>query len=903
MRSDLFQIHIDHEVRPVLQPPLISIIQQGRNDGHMGNFLYRLATSINQFGRAIRELGAEQDVEVILCDWGSEHPFYQALDLSPDAKRVLKIVTVSPFIAAKYNRDSQYSQVHAPNAAARRAQGSYLMYFDGDTFLPRETMRTLLETVRAGRIGNFALDRTLFGSSRYHIPKAFNTQNPSLEEIDRHITANHASYAHEKIHTSNFMGATNGLSLPRIEYWRARGFDESLIYWGWWDIEFYHRFRSQGFEFADWEDMGLINYHLEHYNNSQKRSLMDENPRRPNDQRMPTQFAPNEENWGLLGERVSVISWVARSAGAARSPTISISHPPDAASDSTPRKDSRPRFSVGMIVFNAELFLETCLQSIYDFAHEILIAEGSCPQGRWDANAEGISRDRTLEIIRNFPDPKQKIRLVASKSWEHKDEMVNAYLAPATGDYIFHVDSDEIWSRESLERISQILGSDPSITCLEFNPLHFWHNFQTVTAGGHWDEPFMRIFKFETGARWQSHEPPILLNPQGVPYNSIKRVNATRQWGIRFHHYSYLTEEQARWKGRFFLTYLDPTTVPTSDTSTRIGPTRDWFQKVWLAWEKDPQDVEQRYGTTPGGGPAWKPVGRTAVYQGAHPPAMTKHPLWNNPKYHSSKSQKKASPVQMPKLFITPEQQVLEGKEAEHMLELCNDKRFVTDRGIIQVDHDRWEMAQKYEKRTWMVSALHVDDDRNQEHAERFDWYRSLGCHAFKSVIELGCGPFTNLRLILPLIPSVQHVTLLDPLIQEYLNHPHSTYRNKCLCNRPIETIASSIEQFSPIQTYDMVVMINVLEHCYDIPKIFNVLLQLLAPKGIFIFADNVFRKEEIPILISNQFDSGHPIRVSEDFVTQFWDQHFHTLYQKTFYGLYDQPHRIDLYRIGERKE
>jgi len=1124
MSRELFRTHMDEQVPVARKPPLISIIQQGRNDGHMGNFLYRLATSVNQSGRAIRELGAEGEIELLLCDWGSDHPLYQALELSPDAKRVLKIVTVSPTLAAKYNRDSRYSQVHPPNTAARRAQGDYLMYFDGDTYLPLETLRKLIEAVRTGNAGGVDLKRTLFGSSRYHIPKDFNTRNPTLEAIDRHVAANHSSYAHEKINTKNFEGATNGLSLPRAEFWRAQGFDESLIYWGWWDIEFYHRIRSQGFGFADWEDFGLTFYHLEHFNNSKNRSLATENPRRINEQKMPTQFAPNGENWGLNNERVQIISWTpivrprssATTSGSAMTnaarealesilppqiqnddfykalqdvvrrndlktileigsssgqgsteafvsaiqekaakptlfcieasrtrfqaladcykqknfvkcihassvpktdfpseqtvaafyqtrPTKLNEHPldqvlswlrndvnyvessgaPDNGIDqirqqydvnafdmvlidgseflgkaelakvlgsrfialddtmtyknfetremllanpnykllaentnsrngwaiferkmsATAAAQPGPRFSVGMIVFNAELFLEACLSSIYDFAHEILIVEGSCPQARWDANPQGVSRDRTLEIIRSFPDPQHKIKLIASQAWEHKDEMVNAYAAHVTGDYLFHVDSDEIWTKEALEQIRQILARDPSITCLEFNPLHFWHNFQTVTAGGHWEEPFMRIFKFAPGARWRSHEPPILLDPQGRPYNDMKRVNATRQWGLRFHHYSYLTKEQARWKGRFFQTYLDPATTPNSDTSTRIGPTRDWFEKVWLAWENDPKSVEQRYGTTPGGGPAWRAIGGTTRYDGPHPSVMLKHPLWPDPKRRSALAPQPAAMPAMSKLFVTPEQQVLEGADAERMLQQCNDRRFLSDQGIIQVDRARWEMAQRYEKRTWMVSALNASDDRNQEHADRFDGYRALGCRKFKNVIELGCGPFTNLRLILPHIPPPQHVSLLDPLIGDYLNHPHGAYRDQRLCGLPVETIASSIEQFSPARTYDMVVMINVLEHCYDIPKIFEVVLQLLAPKGVFIFADNVFRKEEIPVLISSQFDSGHPIRISQDYVTEFWDRHFRTLYQKTFHGLYDQAHRIDLYRIGEKEK
>jgi len=285
------------------------------------------------------------------------------------------------------------------------------------------------------------------------------------------------------------------------------------------------------------------------------------------------------------------------------------------------------KFSIGMIVFNAELFLQACLDSIYDFAHEILIVEGSCPQARWDANPDGTSTDGTLAIISNYPDVDNKIKLVASQAWEHKNEMVNAYIPYVTGNYLFQVDSDEIWPDNDLNKIKQVLLDRPEIDCMEFLPLQFWHNFETIMIEGHWDNPFIRLFKFEPGAMWLSHEPPILLRPnqpQGGAYND-KRINATKEYDIKFFHYSYLTEKQARWKASFFSHYESGI---SSDTSTSIRMTCDWFEKVWKPWKDNPEKIESIYGTSPGGGPAWTPQGKTAKYDGQHPKAITSHPLW-----------------------------------------------------------------------------------------------------------------------------------------------------------------------------------------------------------------------------------------------------------------------------------
>ncbi len=284
------------------------------------------------------------------------------------------------------------------------------------------------------------------------------------------------------------------------------------------------------------------------------------------------------------------------------------------------------KFSIGMIVFNAELFLKTCLDSIYDFAHEILIVEGSCPQARWDANPDGISTDHTLDIISNYPDVNNKIKLVASQAWEHKNEMVNAYIPYVTGNYLFQVDSDEIWSEDSLNGICKLLQKRPNIDCMEFIPFQFWHNFETILIEGHWTSPFMRLFRFEQGAKWLSHEPPILLKPlaQGGAYND-KRINATIEAGITFFHYSYLVESQARWKATFFGQYERGI---SSDNSTEIRMNCDGFEKVWKPWKDNPKKIEAIYGTSPGGGPAWLPQGKTARYKGSHPKVITSHPLW-----------------------------------------------------------------------------------------------------------------------------------------------------------------------------------------------------------------------------------------------------------------------------------
>jgi hypothetical protein len=105
------------------------------------------------------------------------------------------------------------------------------------------------------------------------------------------------------------------------------------------------------------------------------------------------------------------------------------------------------KITFGMIVFNAEKnlpngMLSACIQNIYDFAHEIIIVEGATKaiNHYFDGDTskftnDGKSNDRTIEIIKSFPDPKNKIKLIESKGfWDGKTQMCNEYAKIALND-------------------------------------------------------------------------------------------------------------------------------------------------------------------------------------------------------------------------------------------------------------------------------------------------------------------------------------------------------------------------------------------------------------------------------------------------------------------------------------
>jgi SAM-dependent methyltransferase len=259
----------------------------------------------------------------------------------------------------------------------------------------------------------------------------------------------------------------------------------------------------------------------------------------------------------------------------------------------------------------------------------------------------------------------------------------------------------------------------------------------------------------------------------------------------------------------------------------------------------------------------------------------------------------------MNKLFIDKNIKVYQGVDAENLISEKNDSKYIENGAILKVDKDRWLDAQHYEKKTWMEVCINSSDDRNYEHYQRFDSYLSIveyqKNNKIKSAIELGCGPFTNIRTFLDILPNIDELHLLDPLIDEYLSHPNCKFKNKKMGNHNITTYNCSIEEFQNNIKYDLVIMNNVLEHCYNIEYIFNNILNILNENGVFIFSDVYFNELDVEKMVYKIYDTGHPIKVSSSYMNKFLSN-FNEIYSVDLHGLYGQEWRHDKYFIGTKK-
>jgi hypothetical protein len=278
--------------------PLLSILCQGRNDSYMGNFTWRLSTILNKHAENIAILGLENEVELIVSDWGSESPLHLSLELNENARRFVKYLITPPETAAIYDRDAGFSIVHAINAIARRCQGKYILFSDSDVFLPMETMAKLMHFLRRGYFHSFDLRDSFFWASKFHIPNDFIADSPCRELVDEHIQRNWPNYVRETVDTENFLGCGVCLLMSRDMWFESTGWDERLIYMGWNDIDFTRRLLSK-YRWDDLENHGMSFFHLEHYRDRFNPNYATESNKKWNAHVDPTTFAPNAPNWGL----------------------------------------------------------------------------------------------------------------------------------------------------------------------------------------------------------------------------------------------------------------------------------------------------------------------------------------------------------------------------------------------------------------------------------------------------------------------------------------------------------------------------------------------------------------------------------------------------------------------------
>jgi hypothetical protein len=282
--------------------PILSLILCSRSDQYQGDSRWRLQTALNYLGQSAHQLGREEDVEVIVADWGSETPLRDILQLTPEATKIVSFMLIPPEIARVEQKDSPFPEVLALNAAARRSKGKYVGRIDQDTLVGQHFLQTFFWLHEKQRL-LVPMESALFLSNRRRIPVRFAARCPSFWAVDRFIRWFRQSLPlMDPLPPHLFYQIYVGIWLmPRKVWHECGGYDERFIYMDWQEVDMILRLTPKYtlINLGELTDHDL--YHLDHgppraaWSTNRNRKT---NPVRDLDNR-PEEFYPNDKNWGL----------------------------------------------------------------------------------------------------------------------------------------------------------------------------------------------------------------------------------------------------------------------------------------------------------------------------------------------------------------------------------------------------------------------------------------------------------------------------------------------------------------------------------------------------------------------------------------------------------------------------
>ena len=234
-----------------------------------------------------------------------------------------------------------------------------------------------------------------------------------------------------------------------------------------------------------------------------------------------------------------------------------------------------------------------------------------------------------------------------------------------------------------------------------------------------------------------------------------------------------------------------------------------------------------------------------------------------------------------------------------------------------KVSRERWEAAQDWERNHWVVAqqtraryfknyiwrfltaigavSKYRGDDWNTWWKERFDNYSFVPARVHNA-LEVGCGPYTNVRLMLDRT-KFDHLYLSDPLIRTYvkfkLTFVAERYKNAdcVLDDHPLEELPFADNYF------DLVVMINVLDHVQDAVKCMENVTRVVKPGGILIIGQDLSNEQDLQAMKDDAGAVGHPIKLDAEWFQPFLGKGFEPIINKV---LSREEGRAPEYHYGE---
>lgn len=255
------------------------------------------------------------------------------------------------------------------------------------------------------------------------------------------------------------------------------------------------------------------------------------------------------------------------------------------------------KVSFCLIAFNSDYVLEPCLRSVLPFGN-VYAAEG--PVTFWRNRGFVTSADRTTQILDDYQIP------TVHGMWQEKDDESNAALSlvPSDTDFVFVLDSDEIWDDMTMRSIFKTLETG-NTDSMSFKAISFYGGLDRYMTGFEENFEVHRVQRFYSGARFATHRPPTINAPDGKPWRMHRHVSSN----LRFYHYSYVFPSQMKAKAEYY--------------ANMGGNIPNYYESVYLPWVTGNDEAKDRIEKQYSGVHNWLPERRgpcyTNQFRGEHP--------------------------------------------------------------------------------------------------------------------------------------------------------------------------------------------------------------------------------------------------------------------------------------------
>ena len=145
----------------------------------------------------------------------------------------------------------------------------------------------------------------------------------------------------------------------------------------------------------------------------------------------------------------------------------------------------------------------------------IRVVEGAV-KGRPNSTSDGHSTDKTLDLIRGFQDPDNKIELILhNRFFKSLEEQKQVFIDLANpGEWLFIVDCDEFYMQGDISRVREAIRERPTASEIIPTFLHFYRDFGHVRAPHpEWQPQHQRIIRYREGLRYHTH--PVVTDADG----------------------------------------------------------------------------------------------------------------------------------------------------------------------------------------------------------------------------------------------------------------------------------------------------------------------------------------------------------------------------------------------------